>query len=571
MSWQDVRTEVLRYGSADSAVVSGTLVGGKGAATLWKAALGAQEITIKNPHVLDRGDRVIVTGKASFLEVEGMPVEMVFEDDHATVRFRLTANLPDTWKFSQSFPNLAPYFNYDSLKYGYRPSYLNELRFSAPAFVLTTHPYKDASSGIEFQRGLNFLANIDVSGPLKGLELITGIQAPLRVSGLIISDTPTPEFCLSVRIPLNLGRDANALRFDNVELKLWNSLVQERPVAARIEISLQLSIAGKSIEVYCPFRIGAPLDFLVIGGRFSSLPLPDLADVAHLVGGDDLGSRVPPSLKGFGGLTVEEVATGFSLRPPDLAYVKVCVRTTSPWTVILQIFEIDSLALTWLVESPFKSERRHISCQLEGLLHIADVSFSLYAEWPDFLVSGALALGSVIKVGALLKHFVPSIPIPDDSLIISRAALLLDPTSKTYQIDASVDNVWSLTVGGTTLAMNSLSLSLTKSAGGLTGSLTGGMSLRLNDADAESELTLSLAASLPPPSAKGWQFTAKTGPGQRIHVDKLIEWIAKGFGPTPRPTAIAGFTIQNLGISFNTESKDFLFTCEGEVRLPGLT
>ena len=249
MSWQDVRTEVLRYGSADSAVVSGTLVGGKGAATLWKAALGAQEITIKNPHVLDRGDRVIVTGKASFLEVEGMPVEMVFEDDHATVRFRLTANLPDTWKFSQSFPNLAPYFNYDSLKYGYRPSYLNELRFSAPAFVLTTHPYKDASSGIEFQRGLNFLANIDVSGPLKGLELITGIQAPLRVSGLIISDTPTPEFCLSVRIPLNLGRDANALRFDNVELKLWNSLVQERPVAARIEISLQLSIAGKSIEV----------------------------------------------------------------------------------------------------------------------------------------------------------------------------------------------------------------------------------------------------------------------------------------------------------------------------------
>src|SRR5262249_17703198 len=153
-----------------------------------------------------------------------------------TVRFRLTAKLPDTWTFGQSFPTLAPYFNYDSLNYGYRPSYLNELRFSEPIFVLTTHPYKDAQSAVQFERGLNFLANFDVLGLLKGLELITGSGAPLQVSGLVISDRPTPEFCLSARIPLNLGSDANALRFDNVELKLWNSLVQDRPVAARIEI-----------------------------------------------------------------------------------------------------------------------------------------------------------------------------------------------------------------------------------------------------------------------------------------------------------------------------------------------
>ena len=269
MSWHDVRTELLRYASSESAVVAAALTGGESAVTLWKAALGIQEITIKNPNVIDQGDRVTVRGEASFLGVEGMPVELLFEDDRGTVQLRLTANLPATWKFNQSFPNLAPYFSYDSLNYGYRPSYLNWLTFSEPTFVLTTHPYKDSQSGIQFERGLSFLGDMDVLGPLKELELITGSQAPrFPVSGLIISDTPTSEFCLSARVPLNLGDDAGTLRFQSVQLKLWNSLAQNQKVAARMEISMQLKIADRSIELSYPFRIGAPLDFVVIGGRF---------------------------------------------------------------------------------------------------------------------------------------------------------------------------------------------------------------------------------------------------------------------------------------------------------------
>jgi hypothetical protein len=570
MSLQHVRSNFLRDPSAKTVVLNAALIGSESVLRLWKAALGADQILVKDPIVSDSSDRLFVTGKASFLNIDEMPIEICFEDDDSRIlQMRLIANLPDAWTFRQSFPDLAPYFNYDSLNYGYKPSYLNDLRFSSPVFVLTTYPHKGTKDGIQFARGLNFSADLDVLGALKELEPIIGNLAPVSVSGLIISDPPTQEFCLSARIPLNLGRDASTLQFQNIELKLWNSLAQNESVVARMEISMQLKIADKAIELYSPFRIGSPLDFVVIGGRFSNLPLPDLGKISYLVGGEDLESRLPPSLKSFGGLTIEEVVTGFSLSGPELAYVRVCVATTSPWTVVPQIFEIKSLALNWLVESPFKSERRHISCELEGLLQIADVGFRLYAKWPDFLVSGALALGSTIKLGALLKHFVPSIPLAEDSLIISRAALLLDPTSKTYEIDARVDNVWSMALGGTRLAMDSLSLWLTKSAEGITGSLTGGMSLRLNDADAESGLTLSLAASLPPPSAKGWQFTAKTGPGQRIHVGKLIEWIAKGFGPTLLPTAIGECTIEDLGISFNTGSKDFFFTCEGKMTLPG--
>jgi hypothetical protein len=78
---------------------------------LWKAALGIDEILVKDSSVSDISDRLIIRGKASFLNIEEIPIEICFEDDDRTLQMRLTANLPDTWTFRQSFPNLAPYFN----------------------------------------------------------------------------------------------------------------------------------------------------------------------------------------------------------------------------------------------------------------------------------------------------------------------------------------------------------------------------------------------------------------------------------------------------------------------------
>jgi hypothetical protein len=570
MTFQALRDKLLQHPSSEPLVLNAALVDSDSAIKLWNAILGVPEMTVHEPRIADHNHSVVITGKASFLNIPEMPLEIVFADDHGLLNLRLTAALPQSWTFGQSFPHVSPYFNYDSLNYGYKPSYLNELTFSEPVFVLTTHPYQDAQSAIQFERGLNFLAHMDLLGPLRELNILTGSQAPIRISGLIISDTPTPEFCLSAQLPLRLGDDASVLKLQNIRLNLWSGLTQDHPVAARIEISLQLRIADKVIEIYHPFRVGAPLDFIVIGGRFNDIALPDLGKVAYLVGGDDLASSLPPSLKSFGGITLQEVVTGFSLTGPKLAYVSVGVRTTSAWTIIPNLFEIDGLIMTWLVEQPFQSDQRRISCELEGQIHIADVGFNLYAGWPDFQVGGRLALDSTIKVGALLKHFVPDIPLPDDSLIISQLALMLDPSTKSYQIDARVENVWSLPLGETKLAIESLSLSLAKTpAEQLTGWLTGDMSLQFAGS-AHSDLTLSLTALLPSSSARGWQFTGKTGQGQSIPINALIEWLEQRFGLTPRPSSINDFNIANLGISFNTHSKDFLFTCEGEMRLPGL-
>lgn len=66
-------------------------------------------------------------------------------------------------------------------------------------------------------------------------------------------------------------------------------------------------------------------------------------------------------------------------------------------------------------------------------------------------------------------------------------------------------------------------------------------------------------------SSLGWTFEGNTEPKQAIPIGTLIKDIVTLFGDVSLPSAIEELTIQNLGISFNTKTKNFTFTCEGEL------
>src|SRR4029077_1679330 len=71
-------------------------------------------------------------------------------------------------------------------------------------------------------------------------------------------------------------------------------------------------------------------------------------------------------------------------------------------------------------------------------------------------------------------------------------------------------------------------------------------------------------------AAGGWKFEGGTDEGRKIKISEVLKWVAKQFGDTPQlPEAIEGFTVDKLKLSFESESQDFFFTCEGEVILPG--
>ncbi|MGR3276235.1 DUF6603 domain-containing protein [Acaryochloris marina NIES-2412] len=77
-----------------------------------------------------------------------------------------------------------------------------------------------------------------------------------------------------------------------------------------------------------------------------------------------------------------------------------------------------------------------------------------------------------------------------------------------------------------------------------------------------------------------WQFNGSTGEGQAIPIGPaaqptedgqptLAEDLGNIFGDVPLPSAIEDLTIQNLAVSFNSETKDFTFTAASQFLVDG--
>ncbi|MGA8598568.1 MAG: DUF6603 domain-containing protein [Bryobacteraceae bacterium] len=77
-----------------------------------------------------------------------------------------------------------------------------------------------------------------------------------------------------------------------------------------------------------------------------------------------------------------------------------------------------------------------------------------------------------------------------------------------------------------------------------------------------------LSASTPGSTDAGWLFQGSTGPGQQIPIGTLITKLVKELDKDAAvPPALEGFTVENLGVSFNTQTSAFKFTCEGKIPL----
>jgi hypothetical protein len=69
----------------------------------------------------------------------------------------------------------------------------------------------------------------------------------------------------------------------------------------------------------------------------------------------------------------------------------------------------------------------------------------------------------------------------------------------------------------------------------------------------------------------GLQFEGRVDPQTPIRIDKVIADLGKLFETplSPVPPAIESFTIEALKVSFNTQSKDFTFNCDGHLKIEG--
>lgn len=253
--------------------------------------------------------------------------------------------------------------------------------------------------------------------------------------------------------------------------------------------------------------------------------LPVLTDIAEFAGGAELKDTVKAGLQA---LELEEIG-------------------------------IDGVQIGF---DPYQKSLRYIS--MRSHITLAGVQLDIYTQLPDFQFGGGLAQGSHFSFKALLTHYFKSADeFPE--INIAEFSFIAYPNAKFYTIHATInfENGWNLPLKAEqaiTLKVKSLELEITKSSTEISGSIAGSFLI--------AEASIYITAKHPA-SGEGWQFNGQGAAEKPIPIGVLVNDIVALFGQLTLPSAITSLSLEKLSTSFNTKSKDFIFTCEAKLNING--
>ncbi|WP_413167905.1 DUF6603 domain-containing protein [Capilliphycus salinus ALCB114379] len=252
-----------------------------------------------------------------------------------------------------------------------------------------------------------------------------------------------------------------------------------------------------------------------------------------------------PSLQPQGAVTLE---LQFSKREKSLEEVSFSIDLEN-WTLIDNILTLQRLSFAFSVFDPLGSKMVIASIAAQASLGKENqINLLCGGYYPSNQFDFSLDSQTPLKIADLVEDLgAQSDGIPD--LEINDLSAEFNLNSKDFATRVDVSGVWEI--------INNVELN------DLRFKIYGRVAYSCEIA-AEffiAGVTLNLEAYY---NGEGWQFNGSTGYGQEIPIGNLIEDLANLFGEVPLPTAIEELTIQNLGISFNTQTKDFTFTCESK-------
>jgi hypothetical protein len=229
-------------------------------------------------------------------------------------------------------------------------------------------------------------------------------------------------------------------------------------------------------------------------------------------------------------------------------------------------FTIDSLSVSWSCLNPTNPEYKHHMVCFLAQFTIHEITFEVEIS-TEQIISG-IAQGEMSLNHLLENTFKDAkLPIPFE-IVFNEFEIYMDVPKKEYYFSAQAyvdldildgkslimnDTRFEIGVSSTTGENNVSSPNKTYSA-----SIQGYLQL----AGAYVYLNSNYSKNN---SSSGWYFQGSTGYGQKIPIRNLINDITNLFGTdTTLPSSVSDLIIENFGLSFNTKTKDFTFTCESK-------
>src|SRR5271166_4396930 len=226
-----------------------------------------------------------------------------------------------------------------------------------------------------------------------------------------------------------------------------------------------------------------------------------------------------------------------------------------------------------------------VGCTVDGAFKLAGADVLVSAGYDadqGLMLSGSTVIGAKINLSQIAKDLLEAMALPTDrrgeqiDLELTDIVFSAAPKLKEYSLSGRTAGAWQLA--------DKLSLTVEQFAVEKTQGLSATGLLRVTLAVGGTNVggkvvggtVVRLSAEKAAAAAGGWKFEGSSAERQKINIGEIVKWVGEQFGETPRlPEAIEGttdrpgFTVNKLKLSFESERKDFFFTCEGEVSLSG--
>ncbi|MDJ0510213.1 MAG: hypothetical protein QNJ64_13300 [Crocosphaera sp.] len=526
--------------------------------------LNSENWTINNTVLTSSEDSLTITGNlAIFQSNQPIPIILLVQQDGANLKLKLTGNFDDGWKLSEGFGTLPRSFrkspNFAGATY-YGDSLFNDLVITNQSFIVANYIDKEN----KIIEGINFYGQLKVSQGLEPLQKLLNVEATLSLYGSVeIREEQSPIIKLFADIPSDKYLKFLHFNLHNLYLNLFTEYPEDDDFGlaeSKVLLGSNVTTDGENPIEFTLIAIMSELDdawsfsfeavdnSVSLGRGFSAL---------SSVAGFDLDIALPDTInKILESIYLKFISIQLNPFKPSINNLLFEVGLGETWKLIEGVVEIAEPAVGIYILLPFNPKYQIVHPYLTGTFVLGKnnpVHLDVEADYlDDFSVTANLREGDIISVSDVVESFTSLSNLP--TIDIDELYLNAD-SSGYFLLEGSLQQNWEIPLqGNNNLVIENTWLRLERLDKDFTGSFSGYFEI------AGVEIVLFAEQS----SDEGWDFEGSTGEGQEIPIGQLIEDIANLFGDVTLPSSIEELIIQNLGISFNTKTKDFNFTCQSK-------
>jgi hypothetical protein len=521
--------------------------------------LHLQKLMIADARVSGADGLIAVEGNAAVLGTPRAEVRLTV-DGTEVGEPRLEVQLPEHWTFHDAFADLPPSLRRHPVHRSaatLQPSLLYEFTFAQPRLEIRP---RDGTNG-----GVTFSGRTALPAEYAKLAKTLAIPADAEARAtLTLAAGAAPQ----VEMELLGGRPA--LKLGGLALSEVGVRVATRDAAGDEEARTVLECDGYlAIGTTDPVRIRIASDYLVDNRvfRFEADAAPGEVTLSRgihalmeLAGGEVSEFSLPDGLAILDTLSLRRVFTEVDLRRQQVRYLGLEIGSDAPWT-ITEEFHVRDLRFGWMLLYPFQRGRT-LSASVTGTLDLGSkppVRFDVSAaKSQHFRIEGALREGDRIDLSALVES---ALGIRGDLPAIAVDALEIEATTAgDFRLDGSLSGDWHVEVGHERFTLERVTFALHREGTNRDAFVSAQVNV------AGSRLFVEATVSSDSSAGTGVLFEGGTLPGgEPIHLAAVVSWALDFFGAT-LPANVPDVTLKNLGIRFNTATKEFHF--EGETEVP---